>query len=108
VRAARLQSIKSDLIQNCALTLDQLAVRQGISPRYIQMLFEETGATFSDFVLERRLDAARNMLTSPRYAGWSITAIALEAGFGDLSYFNRSFRRRYLMTPSNMRADSQA
>jgi AraC-like DNA-binding protein len=107
VRAARLQSIKSDLIQNCALTLDQLAVRQGISTRYIQMLFEETGVTFSDFVLERRLDAARNMLTSPRYADWSITAIALEAGFGDLSYFNRSFRRRYLMTPSNMRAENR-
>lgn len=103
VRAARLEAIRGDLIQNAALNLDQLAARQGISPRYVQMLFEEAGTTFSDFVLERRLDEARTMLTSPRYAAWSIIAIALEAGFGDLSHFNRRFKRRYLMTPTDMR-----
>jgi AraC-like DNA-binding protein len=33
----------------------------------------------------------------------SITAIAFDAGFGDLSYFNRTFRRRYGATPSDIR-----
>ncbi len=103
VRAARLEVVKADLVQNAALKLDQLAARQGISPRYIQMLFEEAGTTFSEFALEQRLDAARSMLTSPRYSTWSITAIALEAGFGDVSHFNRRFKRRYLMTPSDLR-----
>jgi AraC-like DNA-binding protein len=107
VRAARLEAIKADLIQNVALSLDQLAARQGISPRYVQMLFEETGTTFSDFALERRLDVARMMLTSPRFAAWSITAIAFEAGFGDLSHFNRRFKRRYLMTPSDLRGQER-
>ena len=107
VRAARIEAIKADLIQNAVLNLDQLAARQGISPRYVQMLFEEAGTTFSDFALERRLDAARSMLTSPRYATWSITSIAFEAGFGDLSHFNRRFKRRYLMTPSDMRAQTK-
>jgi len=103
VRAARLEAIKSDLIQNIALDLDQLATRQGISPRYVQMLFEEGGTTFTDFALERRLEAACAMLTSPRYARSPITAIALDAGFGDLSHFNRRFRQRYQMTPTDMR-----
>jgi AraC-like DNA-binding protein len=103
VRAARLEAIKSAVIHDTTLTLDQLAGRQGISPRYVQILFEQTGTTFSDFVLERRLDAAHRMLASPRYATCSITAIALEAGFGDISYFNRRFKRRYLMTPSDWR-----
>ena len=76
---------------------------QSESARYIQMLFEEAGTTFSEFALEQRLDAARSMLTSPRYSTWSITAIALEAGFGDVSHFNRRFNRRYLMTPSDLR-----
>jgi len=107
VRAARFEAIKADLIRGAALTIDQLATRQGITPRYIQMLFEETGTTFSEFVLERRLDAARRMLTSPRYATWSVTAIALEAGFGDVSHFNRRFKRRYLMTPSELRAQTE-
>jgi len=107
LRAGRIEAIKADLIQDAALSIDQLATRQGISPRYIQMLFEETGTTFSEFALERRLDAARRMLASPRYATWSVTAIALEAGFGDLSYFNRRFKRRYLMTPSELRAQTK-
>jgi len=107
VRAARLEAIKADLIQNTALNLDQIAAQQGISPRYIQMLFEEAGTTFSEFALERRLDAARSMLASPRYATWSVTAIAFEAGFGDVSYFNRRFKRRYLMTPSDLRAQTK-
>lgn len=103
VRVARLEAIKRDLTENIALGLNHLAARQGISPRYAQMLFEESGTTFSEFILERRLEAARHMLTSPRYAAASITSIALEAGFGDLSYFNRRFKRRYLMTPTDMR-----
>ncbi len=107
VRAARLEAIKADLIQNTQLDLEQVAARQGISPRYVQMLFEQDGTTFSDFALQRRLDAARNMLVSPRCATWSITQIALEAGFGDLSYFNRCFKRRYQMTPSELRAESK-
>uniref|UniRef100_UPI0013D705D2 helix-turn-helix domain-containing protein n=1 Tax=Escherichia coli TaxID=562 RepID=UPI0013D705D2 len=70
----------------------------------VQMLFEDAGTTFSEFVIECRLTAARRMLESPRYATSSITQIAFEAGFGDLSHFNRRFRRRYMMTPSDMRA----
>lgn len=98
-----LVAIKSALAQNAALTLDQLAACRGISPRYVQMLFEEAGTTFSAFALEQKLLVARSMLTSPRYAAWSVAAIALEAGFGDLSHFNRRFKRRYLMTPTDLR-----
>ena len=103
VRAARREAIKADLVRNPGVSLDRLAAQQGVSPRYVQMLFEETGTTFSEFALERRLDAARGMLTSPRYGTWSITEIALEAGFGDVSYFNRCFKRRFLMTPTEVR-----
>jgi len=108
VRTARFESIKADIVQNATLSLDQVAARQGVSPRYVQILFEEAGTTFSEFVLERRLEAARNMLASPRYAIWSIAAIAFEAGFGDVSHFNRRFKRRYLMTPSELRSQTEA
>ncbi|SFP83762.1 AraC-type DNA-binding protein [Mesorhizobium sp. NFR06] len=107
VRAARLEAIKASLAQDASLHIDQVAARQCVSPRYIQMLFEEAGTTFSLFVLEQRLAAARHMLTSPRYATWSITEIALEAGFGDISHFNRTFKRRYLKTPTDMRGDGR-
>jgi AraC-like DNA-binding protein len=42
-------------------------------------------------------------LCDRRLAARSITSIAYEAGFGDLSYFNRAFRRHYNATPSDIR-----
>lgn len=103
VRAARRESIKAEVIRNPGLSLDQLSAQHGISPRYVQMLFEDIGTTFCEFAIERRLELAREMLVSPRYTAWSITAIAFEAGFGDVSNFNRRFKRRFQMTPSDVR-----
>ena len=70
------------------------------------MLFETEGTTFSQFVLARRLSLARRMLADPRPDHQAIAAIAYEAGFGDLSYFNRAFRRRFGMAPGEVRMES--
>ena len=35
----------------------------------------------------------------------AIATIAYDVGFGDLSYFNRRFRRQYGMTPREVRGD---
>jgi AraC-like DNA-binding protein len=43
------------------------------------------------------------MLTNPALAGRSVASIAFDAGFGDLSYFNRTFKRCYGTTPSEVR-----
>jgi AraC-like DNA-binding protein len=74
-----------------------------LTPRHVHRLFEAEGTTFSQFVLGERLARACRMLTDPRFARQTITEIALAAGFGDLSYFNRTFRRRYGVTPSEVR-----
>jgi len=89
---------------DAALSVHAVALRQGITPRYLHMLLEDEGLSFSALVLERRLALARRMLADPRLERRAIAALALDVGFGDLSYFNRSFRRRYGMTPSQARA----
>jgi AraC-like DNA-binding protein len=43
------------------------------------------------------------LLKDPRFFSHAISTIAFECGFGDLSYFNRSFRRMYGATPSDIR-----
>lgn len=103
VRAARLEAIKADVRDNPSLDVSEAAARQGVSARYVQLLFEEIGTTFSLYVLAQRLDKARSMLTSPRHAHRSIADIAMDAGFGDLSHFNRRFKQRFHMTPSELR-----
>ena len=106
VRAARLHAIKADVLKNLGshdLTLVNVAKRQRITPRYIHMIFELEGISFSAYVLEQRLLRALHLMTDRRFSNWKVTALASEAGFGDLSYFNRTFRRRFGMTPSEAR-----
>jgi AraC-like DNA-binding protein len=71
------------------------------------MLFEAERESLSEFVLAQRLVHAHRMLADPRFAGRAIGAIAFEAGFGDLSHFNRTFRRRFGMTPSEARVQAR-
>ena len=70
----------------------------------LHMLFEDDGASFSEFVVGQRLARAHRMLSDPRQMAQTVNAIALHVGFNDVSYFNRTFRRRFGMTPSDVRA----
>lgn len=106
VRAARLAAIKADIerhLTDGSLTAATLAARHRISARYLHKLFEDEEMTYSQFVLDRRLALAYRKLRQPLYAVRTISSIANDAGFGDLSYFNRTFRRRYGITPSDAR-----
>ena len=102
----RLRAIKADIVENAAsreLTIAMIAARHGVTSRYVRKLFEGQGVTFSEFVLDQRLGRARRMLVDPRSDGETISAIAFACGFGDLSYFNRAFRRRFRATPTEVR-----
>jgi AraC-like DNA-binding protein len=105
VGAARRETIKSDILArlDTELTLGDLAARHHLSPRYLRMLFESEGTSFTDFVRDERLKRAHRMLLSPRYADRLISDIAYGVGFNDLSYFNRSFRRRFGCSPGEVR-----
>jgi AraC-like DNA-binding protein len=106
VRAARLGAIKSDIeLQLCepGLSIQWIATSNHISPRYIRRLFQDEGTTFSDYVLARRLERAHRLLLHQGRTTSTIGAIAYACGFGDLSYFNRTFRRRFGVTPTDTR-----
>jgi AraC-like DNA-binding protein len=106
VRAARLRSAKAYIIQNSSrrdLSIGAVAAHLGVTPRYVQRLFEGEGGTFSAFLLGRRLARAYRMLTEPRFAYSAVGAIAYDVGFNDLSYFNRCFKQHYGATPRDIR-----
>jgi AraC-like DNA-binding protein len=84
-----------------------IAARHRVSPRYIRKLFESEGVTFTEYVLGQRLALAHRLLSSPRSASEKIASIALAAGFGDVSYFYRAFRRRYDLLPTDVRAQAR-
>ena len=106
IRAARLRAVKDDIeahLTDGDLTPVVVARRQRISDSYIRKLFESEGTSFSEFVLTRRLVRAHRVLTDRRWADRAIASIAFECGFGDLSYFNRTFKRLYGAPPSDIR-----
>lgn len=109
VCAARLQAIKTDIgahLSDGDLSIAGLAAQHRMTPRSLQMLFEETGTTFTEFLRNQRLDRARRMLMSRRFDHQRVIDIAFACGFGDISYFNRTFRARYGATPSDIRRHS--
>jgi AraC-like DNA-binding protein len=105
-RAARLRAIKDDIatsLDQPDLSVETVAARHRIKPRWVQRLFESEGTTFTEYVLAQRLVRAHRLLTDSLHANQKVSTIAFDIGFGDVSYFNRAFRRRYGMTPSELR-----
>jgi AraC-like DNA-binding protein len=106
-KAARLRKAKFLIVNNCwrqDLSVVGVAQELGVTPRYLQRLFEADGRTFSSFLIEQRLKRAHRMLREPEFSERPVSSIAYDVGFGDLSYFNRCFRRTYGATPSDVRS----
>jgi AraC-like DNA-binding protein len=110
LRAARLKLAKSYIIEHSHrrdLTVGSVAAHLSVTPRYVQRMFEADGSTFSEFLVGQRLARAHRLLCEPNSLHTSISTIAYDAGFGDLSYFNRRFRRLYGLTPRDVRGDTR-
>ena len=107
VKAARLRAVVAEIARRFSepdFDLDDIVGRLGLSRRYIQQLLEETGQSFTERLVERRLERAFALLSDPRCLHLAIIDIALAAGFSDVSHFKRMFRRRFGDTPSGVRA----
>jgi AraC-like DNA-binding protein len=107
IRAARLAAILrtiSNRLLDPGLSAAAIAAQLGITPRYVHLLLEQSGQTFTQHVLQKRLEKAEQHLGDDVHQQRRIADIALEVGFSDLSYFNRAFRRHFGDTPSGVRA----
>lgn len=109
VRAVRHAAVLREIERNLAdatLSAALVAEMLGVTPRYVHFLLVESGLTFSEHVLARRLKAVGALLADAGKNTLKISAIARQAGFTDMSYFNRSFRNHYGDTPSGFRRRS--
>lgn len=79
-----------------------LAAQLGVTTRTVQLLFAESGTTPRAYIQRLRLERAAAALARAD-AGHSITEIAFEVGFNDLSAFCRAFQRRFGASPSAYR-----
>lgn len=86
---------------NQSLSLEMAADNAGLSPAYFSTLFKkEMGITFSNYVLQVRVDHAKLLLKN---SNLSLISIALELGFDNQSYFSNVFKKATGMTPRQYR-----
>lgn len=86
-------------LDNPRLNADLIAQIEGISKRYLHMLFKSEAMSLSKYIQHQRLEACRRALRHPDYCQRSTTDIALQWGFSDVSHFHRCFKARYGVTP---------
>ncbi len=106
LRAARLREIIAEIragFADPAFSERRVAIKLGVTPRYIQNLLHDTGVSFTERLLEMRLQRVRIMLADPRHDRLKIANIAIACGFNEVSHFNRQFRRRFGASPTQYR-----
>ncbi len=104
-----LESVKRLIALNLAnpnLNTDFIAEAEGISKRYLHLLFSDQETTLSRYIQRQRLDACRSALGNPE-SDLTTTEIALEWGFSDVSHFHRCFKAAYGVTPRQYKLEAQ-
>ena len=91
-------------LSKATLSPTMIADLLGVSVRYLHVLFETTGTSFSQTVTAQRISESRRLLCQrpPR----PIAEIALACGFGSLATFYRIFSASEGVTPGEFRARS--
>ncbi|MBV7573643.1 DNA-binding response regulator [Pseudomonas sp. PDM32] len=102
-----LNSVMLYIEQHFRDSIDQrdLAQRCGMTTFRFSRLFKEAnGLGFTDYILDKRMNFAKELLDNSQMP---ITSIGYEAGFKDPSYFARAFKQFANCTPSEYRLARQ-
>lgn len=103
-----LLEIKRIINQNLSspdLKSNDIASYLKISDRYLRKLFQDEQTTFSKFVLETRLKKCAIALAQNSNI-ISINEIAFKAGFIDMTYFSKCFKKHFGITPTEFRKEN--
>lgn len=82
------------------LSLEKVAAANGMSLRYLHLLFRQSGMSPAEWIWNRRLQLCYDALA--RGDGRSITSIAFEHGFNSSAHFSTLFRRRFGAAPRDI------
>jgi AraC-like DNA-binding protein len=85
------------------LSPTQFAASQGISRRYLYLLFARAGTTFGEALMRLRLEAAHRLLSDRRCDELTVLEVASRCGFAEPSHFARRFRGAYGLGPLEFR-----
>ena len=83
------------------ITVSILAEHVHLNPTYLSELFvRETGTSLSQYITDKRMEAAENML---KYSEYSFNEIAQILAYRSQSHFTKVFKKHSGMTPGEYR-----
>ena len=83
------------------ISVEELSKHTGLSPSYLSRLFrKETGESITEYIIKRKINAAKNML---KYSGYSLSEISATLAFSCQSYFTKIFKELEGVTPKKYR-----
>ncbi|MBE5977001.1 MAG: response regulator [Paenibacillaceae bacterium] len=83
------------------IKLEELAKNTGFSYTYFSSLFKkETGKTLTEYIQMVRIDTAKKLLTEKER---SISEVAELAGYNDIKFFTRQFKKTLGVSPNEYR-----
>jgi AraC-like DNA-binding protein len=83
------------------LLLNDLASVLDIHPNYLsQIINEKRGESFYDFINSYRIEEFIRLIKNPENHQFTLIALAFDSGFNSKSSFNRYFKKRTGITPS--------
>jgi AraC family transcriptional regulator, positive regulator of tynA and feaB len=100
----RIRELVAANLDNPELSVDFVAELLHISKSYLFSIMNAANTTLGRYILERRLDRSREMLSDPALKHRSIGDIAFAVGFQELSHFSRRFSERFGKSPRAFRA----
>lgn len=90
-------------IDNPELTPDDVATALHVSRRTLYACFAESGQSPFAYIQQIRLDRCRQALVDPSGRNKTITRIAFDNGFSDMTHFSRLFKATYGASPRDYR-----
>ena len=84
------------------LSAESIARHFSLSMPAMRKCFRQFDTTFTDFLNSIRLDWVYEQLLNPVNNRSSISTLAYRAGFNNLAWFNRAFKRKFGITPSEV------
>ncbi len=97
------ENLDSYIRENCSeeISNTEIGAIFGYHPFYVsRMLKEKKGITLRQYIISYRLKASKKLLESTKK---SMSEIADETGFTDASYFTKTFKATFGMTPKEYR-----
>jgi|SRR5271165_1939719 len=98
----RAQEVLRDHLSDPDFDVSVVPSMIGVSTRTLSRAFAQWGSTPSRWLWQKRLEMARDLLTTSRRT--SVSEVAMNCGFNDISHFSRAFRRRFNVPPSSFLA----